>query len=135
MYRKKSGRDRFEEKAVPDDGTVVADAGFERLIDRNWDRLVSGDRVAAELVVPGRLRSFGISVVRSDQTMIEGKPVATFRMSFSNPLLRLLAPKILVSYHREDHTIVAFEGKSSLEDFAGGHYDVSVRYDHAPPGQ
>lgn len=135
MYRRRPGREGAEDKAVPDSGTMVADAGFERLIHRNWDRLVSGGKVKAVLVVPSRLRSFRLMVVKVDESMIEGIPVVTFRMSFSNPLLRLLAPKLLVSYHRDDHEIVAFEGKSNLEDPRGGNYDVDVRYSHSGSGR
>ena len=133
MYRRRPGREAAEEKPVSMDGTLVADAGFDRLIASNWDRLLEGQQVEALLVVPSRLRYFRIAVAVVDQIEIDGVPVVTFRMSFSNPVLRLLAPKILVSYHRVEHSIVAYEGKSSLEDPAGGNYDVMVRYQQAEP--
>ena len=130
MFRKRPGRDRTEEKTVSGDAAMVADAGFDRIVELNWDRLMSGETVEANMVVPSRLRTFRFKLVKVGESEIDGDPVATFRMVFSSPLLRLLAPKLLVSYHRDDHVIAAFEGKSSLEDPDGGNYDVSVRYNH-----
>lgn len=131
MYRRRPGREAAEDEPVSKDGILVADAGFDRLIASNWDRLLEGQEVEALLVVPSRLRCFRILVAMVAETEIDGVPVATFRMWFSSPLLRLLAPKILVTYHSGDQTIVAYEGKSSLEDPAGGNYDVVVRYQRA----
>ena len=128
MFRKRPDRDGIEEKAIPDNGIIVADAGFDRLVELNWDRLMSGETVEANMVVPSRLRTFRFKVVKVGESEIDGDPVATFRMVFSSPLLRLLAPKLLVSYHRDDHSIVAFDGKSSLEDPDGGNYSVNIRY-------
>jgi hypothetical protein len=128
MYRRRGEHRPIEERPVPEDGTPVADAGFERLILHNWDRLAAGERVEAVLAVPSRLRAFRFVVTMVGASTIGGVPVITYRMSFSNPLLRLLAPKLLVSYHRDDRTIIAFEGASNIEKAGGGHYNVSVRY-------
>jgi hypothetical protein len=134
MFRKRGARRSAEERTLPEDGLLVADAGFERLILRRWEGLVSGEAAEGVLVVPSRLRTFRFVVTKVDEGVIGGVPTVTFRMSFANPLLRVLAPKLLISYHREDRSLVAFDGASNLEKPGGGHYTVTVRYTYAPVG-
>jgi hypothetical protein len=135
MYRRRGAGRPIEERTLTDGGLLVADAGFERLILRRWDQLVADQKVEAVLVVPSRLRAFRFEITKVDEGAIGGVPAITFRMSFANPLLRLLAPKLLISYHRENRTLVAFDGASNLEKPGGGHYTVTVRYRDEPAGE
>jgi hypothetical protein len=97
-------------------------------VERNWDRLLRGDRVVAELLIPQRLRCLRFSLVKTEEWSLDGEPVVTIDMAFTNPLIRLLAGALRFTYHREHRLMVRFEGKSRLVDQTGKNYVVRVDF-------
>jgi hypothetical protein len=129
LFRMRSGSaDRVDEKRPTCADRPVADAGLGLLIDRNWDRLLEGESVVAELLIPKRLRCLRFSIAKTDEGYLDGEPVTSFEMKFTNPLIRLLAGPLRFTYHREHRFLMRFEGKSRLVDESGDNYEVRVDF-------
>jgi hypothetical protein len=129
LYRERSASDeRFDEKRPACADLPVADAGLNHLVNDHWDRLLDGERVVAELLIPQRLRCLRFSLVKTDEWSLDGEPVVTIDMAFTNPLIRLLAGPLRFIYHRDHRVVVRFEGKSRLVDESGDNYVVRVDF-------
>ena len=129
LFRKRSALDgHVDEKRPKCVDRPVADAGLDTLVHGNWDRLLEGERVVAELLIPQRLRCLQFSLAKTDEWRLDGEPVVTIEMAFSNPLIRLLAGSLVFTYHRDHRFVVRFEGKSRLVDASGDHYVVRVDF-------
>lgn len=92
---------------------LVADAGFDEFIRRNWSPLVAGQSVPLRFAVPSRLQSLGFRVGRQGSLTLGQEPVETFRLKLGG-LLGWLAPHIDVAYGRDSRRLLLFEGLSNL---------------------
>jgi hypothetical protein len=129
LFRKRSGsRDGVDEKQPDCADRPVADAGLDHLVSDHWEQLLGGERVVAELLIPQRLRCLRFSLLKTDEWSLDGEPVVTIEMAFTNPLIRLLAGSLRFTYHREHRFMVRFEGKSRLVDESGDNYVVRVDF-------
>lgn len=129
LFRQRSASDdSVDEKRPSCTDRPVADAGLDELIDRSWEGLLAGERVVAELLIPQRLRCLRFSLVKNDESSLDGEPVVTIDMAFTNPLVRLLAGSLRFTYHRDLRVLMRFEGKSRLVDESGDNYLVRVDF-------
>jgi len=129
LFRKRAASaDGVDERRPACADRPVADAGLDQLVNNHWERLLAGERVVAELLVPQRLRCLRFSLVKTDEGSLDGESVVTFDMAFTNPLIRLLAGSLQFTYHRDHRFLVRFEGKSRLVDASGDNYGVRVEF-------
>ncbi len=92
---------------------LVADAGFDEFIRRQWQPLLAGDAVPLEFAVPSRLDSYAFTVRRRGSSQVAGEPAEIFRLRLGG-LWGLLAPHIDVAYGSESRRLLWFEGLSNL---------------------
>ncbi len=109
---------REERTARIDNSGLVADAGFDEFIRRQWTGLIAGQTVPLEFALPSRLRSLPFSVRRQGQAVIAGEEAWVFRLKL-NGLLGLVAPSIDISYGQASQRLLRFQGLSNLRDDAG----------------
>jgi hypothetical protein len=128
VYRERPENDRRKQREVEAAENLVADAGFDRMVGTAWERLLTGQVVEAEFLVPSRLRSVGIEFFKCDEGEIDGEPTVTFRMRFDNALLRLLAGSVDVTYHREQRFLMRYEGLSNIADETGDNHRVRIEF-------
>lgn len=108
-----------ERSAALDAGAgLVADAGFDEFIRRQWRPLLAGETVALEFAVPSRLDSYGFTVRRRGSGEAAGEGAEIFRLRLGG-LFGLLAPHIDVAYGRESRRLLWFQGLSNLRDDQG----------------
>ena len=110
-----SGAERTTGIAKPG---LVADAGFDEFIRRQWSGLIAGRIVPLEFALPSRLRSLPFSVRRQGQAVVAGEKAWVFRLKLDG-LLGLVAPSIDVSYGQASQRLLRFQGLSNLRDDAG----------------
>lgn len=108
-----------ERSATLDPGAaLVADAGFDEFIRRQWQPLLAGEAVRLQFAVPSRLDSYGFTVRRRGGDRVGGEPAEVFRLRLGG-LWGLLAPHIDVAYASDSRRLLWFEGLSNLRDDAG----------------
>jgi hypothetical protein len=109
--------DAEPQRAPLPDGALVADAGFDQWVLREWPRLTAGESVPMQFLVPSRLTSYGFKVYEVDDETdtADGR---RFRLRLGG-LLGWFAPHIDVVYAESDRRLLRFEGLSNLRDDAG----------------
>ncbi|MDX1432861.1 MAG: hypothetical protein R3286_10470 [Gammaproteobacteria bacterium] len=106
----------------------VIDAGFDRFIERNWDALTRGEALTRSFLVPGRLEYYDFRITR----VAGGGDEITFALEPDTMLIRLFAPRILVTYALPSRRLLRYEGVSNLRDAAGDNYQVRIVFPDAP---
>ena len=112
---------------------LVADAGFDEFIRRQWQPLLAGETVPLEFAVPSRLDSYGFTVRRRGSGEAAGEGAEIFRLRLGG-LFGLLAPHIDVAYGRESRRLLWFQGLSNLRDDQGDD-QLQARIDFPRPAQ
>ncbi len=115
----------------PDD--LVADAGFDIRMTRDFDRLLDGERVRLPFLVPSRGDWYSFRATPVEQTEVLGEPALVVRMELSGWVGRLLTSPIDVSYHRDTRALLRYEGVSNIRDADGE--SLNVRIDFPPDGR
>lgn len=128
FYRLRAGT--AEQSAPVALSGLVADAGFDQFIHRQWAALVAGKALPLQFAVPSRLRSMGFSVRRSGSTRVAGEEAWVFRLRLEG-WLGLVAPSIEVSYSQRSRRLLRFQGLGNLRDDRG-EQPVQVRIDFPP---
>jgi hypothetical protein len=118
-FRRRAADEQVDRKRIDETALLVADAGFDRFVSAAWDRLVAGEKVEAEFLAPSRLTTVRCTMRRVAVGELDGDPTVTFRMGAANPLIRLLAPEVDVTYHRETRRLLRYEGPSNIRDGEG----------------
>lgn len=112
-------------------GNLVADAGFDQWVRREWPRLTAGERVPMAFLVPSRLTSYEFRVYEVEGSGLDVGDARRFRLRLGG-LLGWFAPHIDVVYAEQDRRLVRFEGLSNLRDDAGAN-PLKVRIDFPEP--
>jgi len=99
-------------------GNLVADAGFDQWVRREWPRLTAGESVPMAFLVPSRLTSYDFKVYEVDGGDADRDGDRRFRLRLGG-LLGWFAPHIDVVYAERDQRLLRFEGLSNLRDDAG----------------
>jgi len=107
-----------ERRAALPSPQLVADAGFDEFIRRQWQPLVAGDAVALDFAVPSRLESIGFTARRVGSARVGGEDAWIFRLRLGG-LLGWVVPAIDVYYGQQSRRLLRFEGLSNLRDDAG----------------
>ena len=124
----REGRDQTERSApLAAANLLVADAGFDEFIRRQWQPLLAGESVALRFALPARLESLGFRLKRVGSAQVAGETAELFRLKLGG-LLGWVAPHIDVAYGRESRRLLRFEGLSNLRD-DDGDSQLSARID------
>ena len=99
-------------------GNLVADAGFDQWVRREWPRLTAGESVPMAFLVPSRLTSYDFKVYEVDGGERDRTGDRRFRLRLGG-LLGWFAPHIDVVYAERDQRLLRFEGLSNLRDDEG----------------
>jgi len=104
---------------------LIADAGFDRFIERSWDRLVAGEAVVRPFLIPSRLGSVDMRIRRLHRA---GDRDAEFELAIDSALLRLVVPAIRVRYDASNRRLLRYEGISNLRAGDGTNLDVTIAF-------
>ncbi|MGL6291085.1 MAG: hypothetical protein ACRC2H_10390 [Silanimonas sp.] len=113
-------------------GALVADAGFDQWVRREWPRLTAGESVPMAFLVPSRLTSYDFKVYEVDADEADTAGDRRFRLRLGG-LLGWFAPHIDVVYDGSNRRLLRFEGLSNLRDDAGEDpLKVRIEFPEAP---
>ncbi len=98
-YRPES-EDRFKETSLSWTPDTLHGKVFDDLIQRNWDKLMQGQMLKFDLVLPFRLESRGFQIFHNRRATSEGQELEVFSLQPQNFLLRAFVPKMEFHYAR-----------------------------------
>ena len=128
VFVREPGEDETEREAldeVPQD--LVGDAGFDRFVQDNWQKLLAGDTVHFHFLVPSRLDYLGFKVRHIGRERIGDTPVEVFRLALGG-LLGLIVSGIDVAYAADDRVLMRFEGLTNVRDPDGDNYVARIDF-------
>ena len=128
VYVREPGEPDTEREAleeVPQD--LVGDAGFDRFVQDNWQKLLAGETVHFHFLVPSRLDYLGFKVRHIGREQIGDTPVEVFRLALGG-LLGLIVSGIDVAYEADTRVLMRFEGLSNVRDPEGDNYVARIDF-------
>jgi hypothetical protein len=130
-YRENSAS-RERSAPLPEQPGLVADAGFDEFVSRNWGALVDGQKLRFDFLVPSRLDYYSFKVRKLRSETLAGTPSQVFRLTLSG-IWGWILPGIDVWYRDSDRTLVRYEGISNLQNAAGENFKAVIEF--APEGR
>ncbi len=118
VFVKTSAQARERSKSIDPGNALVADAGFDEFVTRNWNALVIGRTLALDFAVPSKGETYAFRLSRQTKTVIGGVPTIVLRLRLSG-LLALFVPHIDVAYVLATHSLLRFEGVTNIRSSAG----------------
>lgn len=106
---------------------LVADAGFDDFVRKNWTALVAGEAVKLDFVVPSQLDYLGFKVKLLRTEQIDGVTARVFKLAPSG-VLGWVTSGIDVTYTETDRQLRRFEGLSNIRDNAGENYEAKIEF-------
>lgn len=121
---RKTSDDEYREDKIRLPDKAIIDGGFDRFIELNWDRLLTGEVFKRPFLVPSfhKFVDFKIYLEKSSDADV------VFVMEPASFLLRLVADKIVVTYERDNAALRRYEGISNIRDRSGENFDVRVEF-------
>lgn len=113
---------------LPVTAALIADAGFDRFIERSWDRLVAGEVLVRPFLIPSRLGSVDMRIRRLRRSANAGDRAVAFELAIASALLRLVVPAVNVHYDAATRALLRYEGTSNLRGADGGNLDVTIEF-------
>lgn len=116
-----------------DEPLVVVDAGFDRLIDSQWDTVKKDKELKFSFLAITRAQLINFEVVElttnETSTFLELHP--------RNFFINILVDPIALEYDNKTHRLVSFEGLTNIEQFIDGegteeNYVARIEYSYQP---
>lgn len=109
-------------------GMAVADAGFDRMVQQHWERLIADQTVRFEFLAltRGKWVSFRIKAIEQDAESI------VMRVEPDNWLFRMLVDPIILRYDLAKRRLRRFVGLTNIpRNESGDHYEARIEYRYA----
>lgn len=129
----RTGAGQPEQTAILAAAHLVADAGFDEFVQRQWPLLLAGDAVPLDFAVPARQASYRFSLRRVGAATVAGEPAWRFRLRLGG-WLAWVAPAIDVAYSQRSRRLLRFDGLSNLRT-DDGRRQMRVRIDFETPSR
>lgn len=126
-------KDDIESASIPRQAQAVVDAGFDEFVRLHWDRLVAGERLEMNFLMPSRLDFVSLQLRRRDipsDSGGNGQQTLWIQATPANRLLRLFVDPIDLYYHRDSRRLIRYSGISNLLDPGGSSMTVDIRYQY-----
>jgi hypothetical protein len=126
-----AGRGKVEAQPLQAGPTLVADAGFDRLVQQRWDALQAGEAVRIDFLVPSRAEALGFRLRKVEALQLDGEAASRIRLSLSG-LFGLIAPDIDVIYRDRDRWLLRFEGLTNIRADSGRNLVAHIEFPEPP---
>ncbi len=126
------GQDLERRRRELPEGAVV-DAGFDRFVREEFDRLRAGEKLEFDFAVPAEQRFVRFEIEAEGPVTYDGKLALALRMRPANFLIRLLVDPIRLIYD-EQRRLVEFAGISDIRDDEGERHVARVIFEYPQAG-
>ena len=109
--------------------SVVVDAGFDNFVRSRWDELAGGEVIDFPFLALGREQPLTMRAGVSDEVDCDSAELC-LDVALDAWVLRLLVPKIELTYERSGRRLLRYRGISNLRIADGGSPMVDIRYDY-----
>ena len=116
---------RAQRLPLPPD--AVIDAGFDAAVRAHWQRLMRGERLSLQFLVPSRQRYYAVQVQRVGAVRWQGRDAQSIQVQLDAWYGRV-APRLALVYADADRRLLEFHGTSNLRDTRGDYPVVTVRF-------
>lgn len=125
-------RETTRKVAVDVSKPVVVDAGFDRLIYENWQRLLESKDLSFAFLAITRAQLVNLDVIEKART----KDTVVYRITPSNFFFRLLVDPIELTYDLKNKQLLRFEGLTNIAKSENGkvkddNYVAVINYRYA----
>lgn len=116
-------------------GVMIADAGFDVFMVKNWSELVSGKAMKVEFLAPTRNMFVTFDIQR---TFINDTTIG-FNLAPNNFFISLLVDPIKLEYDLKSGRILSYKGLTNIEkgmqgNMTGENYVAHIRYEYPEQG-
>lgn len=131
--RKAKGKPR-KEKLLRVPEPAIIDGGFNAFLKHHREALVRGERLRFQFVVPSRLAWYRFEAFLDEEKSGKGpEGPLVFVAVPRNKALRLLAPRIQVTYGPGTGRMIGYQGISNLAADDGGNWYIKLTYSGGGP--
>lgn len=123
---------KLQAKTLTSKDRVIADAGFDSYLRRYLPQLLEGKELSFAFLVPNQQSALTLKAWAEKPRLVQGRETVQIRVAFDNPILRLLAQSLAVTYDVNTGEILEYNGVSNIGDARGNKYRVRIAY---PEGQ
>lgn len=124
---KEDAQERLRTQWLPLPPDAVIDAGFDAAVRSHWQRLMQGERLGLQFLVPGRQRYYPVQVQRAGPVRWRGIPAQSIEVQV-DAWYGAIAPRLALVYADADRRLLEFRGTSNLRDARGDYPRVTVRF-------
>ncbi|SHK48588.1 hypothetical protein SAMN05216369_2269 [Marinobacter antarcticus] len=104
---------------------LAVDAGFDNLVRRNWDKVVSGESVKFRFLAPTRGTDYAFILEPAQSQVVNADHVVQIRPD--SVLLKFLVDPIILGYNSEG-ALTAYSGLTNVRENAEQNYTATIRY-------
>ncbi len=128
LYYKEKKGDDLQKKEIKKVNNMIADAGFNHFIMKNWDKLLKGETIYCNFVAPSELDTYRFKIFKIKESVYNGIPVVTVRTQISNLLFRLFVDNNDTTYTKNTVEVVAYEGTSNILNSEGKRLHIRMKF-------
>ena len=111
--------------------TVVVDAGFDRYVLQNWQKLIDGKSGRFSFLQIGKARLVPLKIELTECSVEMSAESVCFRLNIANRLLKRFVKPIELAYDRQSKRLLRFAGLGPLKNSKGKGMTVDIRYKYA----
>ena len=122
-------RSSLKQKSFDASSQLVIDAGFDEMIRRSWNELLTKGSIDFDYLAPARQRTFSLTV----EPMPCRTPVEAGRCFSAGPtawLLRKFLDPIELVYHDSTQQLISYRGLGNIADTSGKYMRISIEYEY-----
>lgn len=125
------GADAEKASMLAFENELVADAGYDEFVRIHWDKLVAGDKVKLDFIVPARRTFYGFVVRKERIEKVDDSDLLVLALGLRG-FLGLFVPDIEVAYDLNNRALRRFVGVTNLRDGAGDNYEARIDFAAEP---
>ncbi len=111
------------------DSRTVIDAGFQRFVVANWDRLTRGKTVRINFLQIDKARLVPLKI---KLTKCDTPNTTCFKITFDNFLLQGMVPTIYMKYETDTKRLIRYTGLGPITELNGKGLPVDIIYEYLP---
>lgn len=134
LFQRDKRESELERATLPRPAELVVDAGFNYFMRNHWDAIARGEVLAFDFAAPTRLDTYRFQARRTGERDVGGRPAMVVAVELATPLVRWLLDPITLTYDRETHELLEWQGISNLDDERDKPYDARIVFPRGEGG-